>query len=152
MIPNVNDFSWQSLYEYIERIIANISSALDGFSRTDIDVDVNEDTLSLRQQLDHLLWLKPLVREMSSRQDMQLICPIMSVGIIRLRCHNQDAKSTRATDLAWLWSVSEKKFGLKRIKVIPGQDPETLWSIEGNLEQIVEEIEKLVREHCSQKD
>ena len=52
------------------------------------------------------------------------------------------------SDFAWLWPVSEQRFGLARIRTVPGRYPETLWSIEGNLEQIVEEVEKLVTEQC----
>ena len=144
MIPDVNALTWQSLYEYIERRIVGLQNALKMIQQDVRAVDLANSTTSLEHQLELLRWYLPLVTEMQNREDMQVICPIMSLEIIRLRCRSAQANSP---DFAWILPVANGRYSLKQRR---SGESEQVELIEGGLSQIVEIVGKLVKAICVQ--
>ena len=144
MIPDINNFTWQSLHEYIERIISSTQNALQAFNK-DARAHRLATSTGLEHQLDFLQWCLSLVNEMQHREDMQVICPIMSVGTIRLRCRHAQYS---ASDFAWIVPIANNRYSLKRIN---SSEPEVEWYFEGDTNQVIEKVEKLVKEICSQE-
>lgn len=142
MQPNLNDFTWQSLYKYIEDIIFATQEEL----QSPYVLNHVESSTGLKNQLELLRLCLVLVNEMRNREDMQVICPIMSVGIIRLRCRHAQFNSS---DFAWILPIADGRYSLKQINL---HEPKMEWLFEGNLSQVVEKVEKLVKEICAQED
>ncbi len=152
MTPELNELTWQSLHEYIERRIAG---ALNGLQLIEKDIRASslaQTKASLERELKMLHSCIPLVREMQNKEDMQIVCPIMSLDLIRLRCRHQHDNQVRSPDFAWISPVADGRYILARMKVNKSQELEKLWSFEGDLVQIVEKVENLVKEICTEEN
>src|SRR5512141_1080434 len=102
MVPEPNDLTWQSLYEYIQRRIAGALNSLQLIEKDVHASQLAEMKVSLERELEMLRWCLPLVREMQSKEDMQVVCPIMSLDLIRLRCRQQHDNQIRPPFFAWI--------------------------------------------------
>ncbi len=149
MISDINDFTWQSLYEYIER---RISGVLDVLQRINMDSQANDlspMSESLERQLDLLRWCLPLVSEMQKKENLQVICPIMSLELIRLRCRSQHDSQVHSSDFAWITPIADGIYQLVQ-REVNNSETKTPLSMEGNIFQIIEKVELLVKEKCTQ--
>ena len=150
MASEFEELTWQSLYEYIERRIVGV---LNGLQLIENDKSVSSYTqtkASLEHDLDLLRWYLPLVKKMQSKEIMQVVCPIMSIGLIRLRYRPQHNSQVSLPDFAWIAAIADDRYSLVRVKVSKPEGLEKLWSFEGDLVQIVEKIENLVKEICTE--
>jgi len=150
MTTELDDLTWQSLYEYIERRITGAQNALQLIQKNTHGDDLAQSTARFKRELEWLGWCLPLVSEMLNKEDMQVICPIMSLDLIRLGCRHPHDGQDHSSDFAWISPIAEGKYFLKRIRVNNPGGLETLWSFEGDLSQIVEKLENLVKEICVQ--
>ena len=143
------DFTWQTLYEYIERRIAGALKALQ-FLREDprlTNVD-KVHTASFERELDMLRQCLPLVTEMQSRESLQDICPILSLNIIRLRCRHRHTEQDDSLEFAWISPIAEGRYSLRRMRINESQEPGKPDLFDSDLVKIVEEVEKLLKEIC----
>jgi hypothetical protein len=152
MVPEPNDLTWQSLYEYIQRRIAGTLNSLQLIEKDVHAGQLAEIKVSLERELEMLRWCLPLVREMQNKEDMQVVCPIMSLDLIRLRCRQQHDNQDRPPFFAWISPIANERYRLARVKVNKLQEPEKLWSFEGDLTEIVEKVENLVKEVYTAED
>ena len=149
MTSEVSDYTWQTLHEYIERRIAGVLHALQ-FLREDPRLqNVSEaHTTGFERELEMLRSCLPLVREMQNRENLQNISPFMSLNWIRLRCRPWHAEQDDILEFAWISPIAEGRYSLVRMS--ESQESEKLPSFDADLMQIVEEVEKLVKETCAQ--
>ena len=143
------DFTWQTLYEYIERRIADVLKALQ-FLREDLRLNnVGEaHTIGLERELEMLRQCSALVIEMQSREALQGICPILSLNIIRLRCRHQYADQEDSLEFAWISPIEEGRYSLAQLRMNEFHESGQRPLFEADLTQIVAEVEKLVKETC----
>ena len=147
MIPKPSSLTWKSLYEYIERRIAGALEALELIKREASTNGSAHMSTSLEHQLEILQWCLPLVKEIQSHEDLQVICPIMSLELIRLGCRSQD-KQDRSSDFAWITPVGSERYNLVRLGQKQSETAEILWSYEGGISEIIEKVKTLIREIC----
>jgi hypothetical protein len=143
------DFTWQTLYEYIERRIAGVLKALQ-FVKEDPRLTNVDETYSMRfeRELKMLRQCLALVIEMQSRESLQELCPILSLNIIRLRCRHQHAEQDDSLEFAWISLIGEGRYSLQRMGINESQEPTRPDSFDADLLKIVEQVEKLVKEIC----
>jgi hypothetical protein len=141
MLSELNDFTWDSLHEYIQRRINEAESALRTMQEDGRASNLEQSIKVLENQIKLLHWCLPLVEEIQTSKNMHEICPIMSLEIIRLRCRQK----LDSPDFAWISPLADRKYSLKRIL---SQEPEKEWLFEGSLFEIVEKIEEIVKETC----
>ena len=108
--------------------------------------------MGLERELEMLRSCLPLVREMQNRENLQDICPIMSLNIIRLRCRHRYAEQDGFLEFAWISPIAEGRYSLLQMGMNESQEPEKLHASGTDLIQIVEEVEKLVKEICAQEN
>ncbi len=143
MRVDIDNFTWQSLLEYIERRITGTRNAVQMIKENmRLDESSSQATKGLEHQLELLQWCIPLVKELQTKESLQNICPIMSLEIIRLRCRRQIDGQTFSSDFVWILPIADGRFNIKQ---------EDTQSFEGNLRQTVEVIERLVKEMCIKK-
>lgn len=145
MIPDINDFTWQSLYEYIERRISGAQNAIQMIKKDASFSELSQPTKGLEHELQLLQWCIPLVKEIQTRESLQNICPIMSLEIIRMRCRSKNDRQVYSSDFAWISPIADGRFNIRQIE---SQKSEDMQLFEGNLSQTVEKVEKLVKEIC----
>ena len=143
MIPDINDFTWQSLYEYIERRISGAQNAIQMIKKDAHFSELSQPTRVLEHQLELLQWCIPLVKEIQTRESLQNICPIMSLEIIRLRCRRKNDGQVYSSDFAWVSPIADGRFNIRQIESQKSEDTQLF---EGDLRQTVEKVEKLVKE------
>ena len=143
------DFTWQTLYEYIERRIAGVLKALQ-FLREDPRLNNLSEahTIGLVRELEMLRQCLALVIEMQSRESLQDICPMLSLNIIRLRCRHQYAEQDDSLEFAWISPIEEGRYSLVPLRMNEFHESGQRTSFEADLNQIVAEVEKLVKEVC----
>jgi hypothetical protein len=150
MTTELSEYTWQTLYEYIERRIAGLLHALQ-FLKDPRLQNVDEaqaHTAGFERQLEMLRSCLPLVSEMQNRENLQDICPVMSLNIIRLQCRHRHDKQDGFLEFAWISPIAEGRYSLKKIGTNESQGSGNLQSIEADLTQIVEEVEQLVKAIC----
>jgi hypothetical protein len=145
MIPDINDFTWQSLYEYIERRISGAQNAIQMIKKDARFSELSPPTKGLEHELQLLQWCIPLVKEIQTRESLQNICPIMSLEIIRLRCRSKNDRQVYSSDFAWISPIADGRFNIRQIESQKSEDAQLF---EGSLSQTVEKVEKLVKEIC----
>src|SRR6266540_1525257 len=128
MIFELDDFTWQTLYEYIERRIAGVLDTLQLIRMDSQASSFAHMSESQQHQLNLLRSCLPLVREMQSKEDLQMICPIMSVDLIHLRCRSQPNHQVSSSDFAWITPIAEERYSLMRIETKESEAGEILWS------------------------
>jgi len=143
MIPDINDFTWQSLYEYIERKISGAQNAIQMIKKGAHFSELSQTTRVLEHQIELLQWCIPLVKEIQTRESLQNICPIMSLEIIRLRCRRKNDGQVYSSDFAWVSPIADGRFNIRQIESQKSEDTQLF---EGDLRQTVEKVEKLVKE------
>ena len=149
MTSEIENYTWQSLYEHIEKRIAGVLKALQLFREETRLKNLDEvHTMAFEHELEILHWYLPLVREMQSRENLQRICPIMSLNTLRLLCRPSQPQQERFVEFAWITPTAEERYSLVGMEVNESQSPEELPSFEADLIQIVEEVEKLVKVKC----
>ncbi len=148
MISEPSNFTWQSLHEYIERRIAGTLNTLQLIEKDPHVSSFAQSKATLEHQLELLRWCLPLVSKMQNRKDMQAIRPMMSLDLIRLSCRHQHDSEDHSPDFAWILPIADGRYSLKQINP---QEPESSSFFEGDLIQIVEKIEKLVKEKCAKE-
>jgi hypothetical protein len=153
MISEISDYTWQTLYEHIERRIAGDLKALQ-FIREDPRLkDLDEvHTMAFEHELEILRWYLPLVREMQTRKSLQCIYPFMSLNTIRLLCRPKHTQQEKFWEFAWITPLAEGRYSLVSRGVNESLEPEELPSLEEGLLLIVEEVEKLARELCASEN
>ena len=145
---SIDEYTWQSLQEYIERLIAGL---LDSLAKIDSDTPpdlVNRLEEMAQQELGVLNQSLHLVVEMQRRESIQLVIPIMGVEMIRLRCRQCRDGQVRPADFAWILPVGEQVYKLVRLEFKETGEYGELWTFEGDLQQTAEKIEELVDELC----
>ena len=155
-LTEFSEYTWKTLYEYVERRIANVRHAIQ-FLREDPRLPrdnpsmVESDQIhiiSFENQLERLLSCLPLIHAMQSRENLKAIRPIMSLEVIRLGCHcilhNQDDY----LEFAWIMPKAGDRYQLETIQTSNAHPPEDEWSLDLGLSQIVDEVEKSVRDYC----
>jgi hypothetical protein len=150
MIPDPNSLTWQSLHAYIERRITGVLETLALIQRNFPADDRAQMSVTWERQLEMLQWCLPLVREMQNRENLQGVCPILSLDAIRLKCRSQDNQA-RASDFARIAPVASNRYTLVRVGRNPSQTADILWSFEGETSEIVEKVETLANEICAQQ-
>jgi len=148
MDTELSDFTWHSLYEHIESRITGIQKGIQIIKLNNRLKDLPQPIENLEYELERLQWCLPLVREMQAREDMQVVCPIMSVNMIRLRCRANQDNQAHSFDFAWISAIADGRFSVIRLETNESRLMAQLWSFEGNLPQTVEKIETLVKELC----
>ena len=151
MTSELSEYTWQTLYEYIERRIAGVLHALQ-FLREDPRLqNVGEaHATGFKRELEMLRSCLPLVREMQNRKGLQDISPFMSLNLIRLRCRPRHAEQDDILEFAWISPIAEGRYSLVRMGMSESQKSEKLPSLDADLNQIVEAVEKLVKETCAE--
>ena len=150
MASELSDFTWHSLYELIEFRITGLQKGLQFFRlHNSSENDMTEAIKTFEHELDVLQRYIPLVKEMQVRENMQVVCPIMSLNMIRLRCPHKPDDQDSSSDFAWISSIADGKFSIVRLDTSESRLMEELWSFEGNLPQTVEKIETLIEELCN---
>jgi hypothetical protein len=147
MITDINDFTWQSLYEYIERRIAGAQNVIQMIKENTRPNEPTQPIKGLEHQIELLQWCIPLVKELQTRESLQNICPIMSLEIIRLRCRRKNDGQVYSSDFAWISPIADGRFNIRQINSEKSNDDILLF--EGDLRQTVEKVEKLVEEICT---
>jgi hypothetical protein len=151
-----SEYTWQTLYEYIERRIASARHAIQ-FLREDPRLPRDDPSMvesdqihitSFETQLERLLSCLPLIREMQSRENLQAIRPIMSVEIIRLGCRRVLRDQDDYLEFAWILPKPGNRYRLQTMHTNSAPLPEDEWSPDLGLSQVVDEVEKLAREYC----
>jgi hypothetical protein len=147
---SIDEYTWQSLQDYIERLLAGL---LDTLAR--IKADTSPDHLDrveemAQRKLEALNKSLLLVVEMRRREKVRLVVPIMSIGMIRLRCRQWGGSRTRLTDFAWVAPVGEETYRLVRLGFKKTGEYGELETFEGDLQQTAEKIEELVDEVCGE--
>jgi len=148
MIPEPNSLTWQSLYAYIEKRIAGVHETLELIQKNFPATDRTQMSASWESKLEMLQWCLPLVREMQGRENLQVICPILSLDAIRLKCRSQ-VSQTPSPDFAWIGAVASGRYKLVRVGANQSQSADILWSFEGETAEIIEKVETLVKELCA---
>jgi hypothetical protein len=150
MIPDINDFTWQSLYEYIERRIAGTQRVIQIIKENTHPDELSQRIKGSEHQLELLQWCIPLVKELQTRESLQNICPIMSLEIIRLRCRHKTDGQVYFSDFAWILPIADGRFNIRRIESQKSEDPqvEDMQLFEGNLGETLEKVEELAKEIC----
>ena len=147
------EFTWQSLYEYIERRIAGALKALKLFKEDPRFTDVDEiHYTSFERELQMLRQCLTLVIELQGRKSLQGISPILSLNIIRLRCREQSDESDGFVEFAWISPIAEGKYSLRQLGINASEEIDELNPIEADLIQIVEQVEERVKELCLGKN
>jgi len=146
----LDEFTWQTLYEYIQRRIAGVLDTLQLINKDSQGNNFAHMRESLERQQDLLQWCIPLVREMQKRENMQAICPIMSLELIRLRCRSQYDNQVQSSDFAWITPIADGMYKLVR-REVNNSEAKAPWSMEGNVSQIIEKVEILVKEVCTRE-
>jgi hypothetical protein len=150
MFPDPNSLTWQSLYAHIESRIAGVLETLE-LIKSNFHTDHQAQmSASWEHQLEMLQWCLPLVKDIQNREELQTICPIMSLDVIRLRCRSHN-NEVRSSDFAWLTPVAQERFKLVRLGQSQSQKADILWAFEGETSEIIEKIETLVKEICAQQ-
>jgi hypothetical protein len=150
MTSEINDFTWQSLHEYIERRIAGVLNVLQSLRDDPRLQNLDERyTTSFERELEMLRQCLALVIEMQSRESLQDISPILSLNIIRLRCRYRYVEQDGFLEFAWISPIAERKYSLVKIGMNESPESGRPHSIDADLIQIVQEVEKLVKENCA---
>jgi hypothetical protein len=150
MTSEISEYTWQTLYEYIERRITGVLKALQ-LLREDARLKNLDEVhiTAFERELAMLRGYLPLVRAMQNRENLKSIRPIMSLGTIRLLCRPKHTPQENFMELAWISPIADGRYSLVRLEVIESQEPEEPNSFEVDLIQIVEEVEILVKEKCA---
>ena len=153
MTAEPGEYTWQSLYEYIESRTAGVLSALQ-FLREDPRLqDVDElHIASFDRELKMLRSCLALVSEMQHRENLQGISPILSLNMIRLRCRHPHVEQDGYLEFAWISPIAEGRYSLTIIGTNESQEPENSHPASADLIQIVEEVEKLTKEICGDEN
>src|SRR5690349_14032465 len=136
------DFTWQTLYEHIEGMITdllNILQSLEDHPRLKLDEIY---TTSFEDRLAMLRSCLLLVSEMQKRENLHDICPIMSLDTIRLHCRHRD------TGFAQISPLADGRYRIVEVGMNEHEESGKLRSLDMNLIQIVDEVEKLAKRTC----
>ena len=145
----LNDFTWQSLYEYIERRITGTLKALKLVREDPRLANVDEIyPASFERELEMLRQCLALVTEIQGRESLSDLSPILSLNIIRLRCRHRHVEQGDYVEFAWISPIGDGRYTLRQLGINESEELEKLNSFDADLVQIVEHVEKLVKEIC----
>jgi hypothetical protein len=145
-----SEFTWQSLDEYIERRIAGVLNVLQSLRDDPRLQNLDERyTTSFKRELEMLRQCLALANEMKSRESLQDLSPILSLNSIRLRCRYRQVEEDGFLEFAWVSPIAEGQYSLVKIGMNESAKSGEPHSIDADLIQIVQEVEKLVKENCA---
>ena len=133
MTSEPTGFTWQTLYEYIEGLIAGVVKLQQSLKEhPHIKVaEIYTTTFAQNLVIWHLYLL--LIREMQKRENLDDIRPIMGLNTIHLYCPDQN------TSFASITATADGRYQL--------QMKASMFDVD--LIHLADEIEKLVKETCS---
>ena len=150
MTSQFNEFTWQSLYETIESRIAGVRNVLQSLRDDPRLQNLDERYItSFERQLEVLRQCLALAIELQSRESLQDLSPILSLNSIRLRCRSRQVEQDGLFEFAWISPIAEGKYSLVKIGMNESPESGQPHSIDAVLLQIVQEVEKLVKENCA---